>query len=361
MGGIISTTSPHQYYKDILDSFTNAVCICSESMNITYVNKEMVKLFGYKTKRELIGKHITHLMPEHIRDEHNKAVDHYKTRLSKSSPCIMSVNNGKFVCLRKDKSTFITSIHVTLQKKYDTIQSFTAIFSQVGNQDRDQTYRNVTVSKAHDLRNEFQRINVRRLRRLVKAEVRRVPRRSCSNIEEYFSKKVQKEFNHPLYGQIIGSGSFGVVYLIKRNKQDTDLCALKVIDKRRLYSKKVVEATKREIQMLINVNHRYINSVKYVEESLMYIGIYLAYESGGDLFSLLYDELHGEMDLPSAKLYIYQILQAIKYLHSIKIIHRDLKPENVTFVYRWECENLRLWHFNVDLHRRSEKLHFWDT
>lgn len=53
----------------------------------------------------------------------------------------------------------------------------------------------------------------------------------------------------------------------------------------------------------------------------------MEYLPGGDLYSLLQNV--GSFDEDTAKLYIYEILLALKFLHTNGIIHRDLKPDNI--------------------------------
>ncbi|TRY96707.1 hypothetical protein DNTS_005950 [Danionella cerebrum] len=55
--------------------------------------------------------------------------------------------------------------------------------------------------------------------------------------------------------------------------------------------------------------------------------IVLEYIEGGELYSRI--KARKQLDEDIAKLYFYQMLKAVKYLHDNGIIHRDLKPENV--------------------------------
>lgn len=53
----------------------------------------------------------------------------------------------------------------------------------------------------------------------------------------------------------------------------------------------------------------------------------MEYLPGGDLYSLL--QKTGGIDENSARIYVFQIVKALDYLHSKNIIHRDLKPDNI--------------------------------
>lgn len=53
----------------------------------------------------------------------------------------------------------------------------------------------------------------------------------------------------------------------------------------------------------------------------------MEYLPGGDLYSLLQNL--GSLDESAAKLYVLQIVHALKYLRENGIIHRDLKPDNI--------------------------------
>jgi serine/threonine protein kinase len=53
----------------------------------------------------------------------------------------------------------------------------------------------------------------------------------------------------------------------------------------------------------------------------------MEYLPGGDLYSLL--QKLGALDEDNTRVYMFQIANALSYLHSMGIIHRDLKPDNV--------------------------------
>uniref|UniRef100_A0A4W4H861 non-specific serine/threonine protein kinase n=1 Tax=Electrophorus electricus TaxID=8005 RepID=A0A4W4H861_ELEEL len=63
----------------------------------------------------------------------------------------------------------------------------------------------------------------------------------------------------------------------------------------------------------------------YQNEDSYYI--VLEYIEGGELFSRI--KFQKQLKEQIAKLYFFQMLTAVKYLHENGIIHRDLKPENV--------------------------------
>ena len=126
--------------------------------------------------------------------------------------------------------------------------------------------------------------------------------------------------------QVIGKGAYGIVWkaIDKRTKESVAL-------------KKVFEAfqnetdaqrTFREVVILLNLkNHENIIKIIDVIKAENKKDIYLVFEfMQSDVHSVIKS---GILKSEHKQFIIYQILKAIKYLHSGGIFHRDLKPSNV--------------------------------
>ena len=128
---------------------------------------------------------------------------------------------------------------------------------------------------------------------------------------------------------LIGKGTFGIVYRAKKDDSD-DIFAIKRVFQDKRYMN-------RELEILKELNHPniikllhffytkddknktevYLNCVtEYLPQNLSLILI-TNYQSGKQLDPFL------------AKLYAYQMLLSLKYLHSQGITHRDIKPQNI--------------------------------
>lgn len=124
----------------------------------------------------------------------------------------------------------------------------------------------------------------------------------------------------------ISSGAFARVFLA-RKKKTGDIYAIKVIPKSSLTLKNQVKRIMAEKDILLQFSNPNIVSFYYsiIGEHNLYL--VMEYLPGGDLYSLL--QHLGSLDEDTAKVYTYQIVNALKYLRENGIIHRDLKPDNI--------------------------------
>nr|XP_020025086.1 serine/threonine-protein kinase Chk2 isoform X2 [Castor canadensis] len=145
--------------------------------------------------------------------------------------------------------------------------------------------------------------------------------------QSVYPKELRDEY---IMSKTLGSGACGEVKLAFERKTCKKV-AVKIISKRKFAincSREVDPAlnVQTEIEILKKLNHPCIIKIKNFFDAEDYY-IVLELMEGGELF----DKVVGSKGLKEAtcKLYFYQMLLAVQYLHENGIIHRDLKPENV--------------------------------
>lgn len=124
----------------------------------------------------------------------------------------------------------------------------------------------------------------------------------------------------------ISRGAFGRVYLARKHATG-DLFAIKVMKKRDLIRKNMVESVNNERNILAMANNPFVVRFYYSFTSKENLYIVMEYLNGGDCYSLL--RKFGALDEDVARLYVAETVLALEYCHAQGIIHRDMKPDNM--------------------------------
>jgi serine/threonine protein kinase len=129
--------------------------------------------------------------------------------------------------------------------------------------------------------------------------------------------------------QLLGTGSFGEVYLVEENSTK-QLYAMKVLSKDKIHSQNLLKYAFAERAIMVKmtkVSHPYIVKIKYAFQTDESLFMVTQFCSGGDLSQYL--ELEGAFSESKARGYIAEVICALECLHSHNIIFRDLKPDNI--------------------------------
>ncbi|KAK1924658.1 glycogen synthase kinase 3 [Papiliotrema laurentii] len=137
--------------------------------------------------------------------------------------------------------------------------------------------------------------------------------------------------------KVVGNGSFGVVYaakmLARKNSDGTqepeqDIAIKKVLQDKRFKN--------RELQIMKLVSHPNVVDLKAYfytngdKKDEVYLNLVLefvpetVYRAGRH-----YAKMKQSMPYLQVRLYMYQLLRSLAYIHSVGICHRDIKPQNL--------------------------------
>lgn len=149
-------------------------------------------------------------------------------------------------------------------------------------------------------------------------------------IEDYDQDKFMKSWSTKDFdfGRPLGKGKFGSVYLAREKRSvHQAIVAIKILFKSQLQKASVEHQFRRELEIQSHLKHPNILRMYgwFHDESRIYI--ILEYACYGELYKKL--KKAGKLDEKTAATYMYQIADALTYLHNKHVIHRDIKPENL--------------------------------
>lgn len=122
---------------------------------------------------------------------------------------------------------------------------------------------------------------------------------------------------------IVGRGSFSVVYKAHLKRNTNEEYAIKKVDKKQTHRGEMYC----ELEIMSKLKHQHIVYFKEIFEDNDSYYVVMELITGGELFDRIITFKHySEKD--TARI-MAQCFSAIKYMHQNNIVHRDLKPENI--------------------------------
>jgi len=141
----------------------------------------------------------------------------------------------------------------------------------------------------------------------------------------------------------LGRGTFSIVKEAT-HKITGEKWALKFIDKKFVDQDDLILLS-REIDIMKKVSHPNVLALKEIFETPNQLSLVIELVAGGELFFRIVER--GSYSETDASNIIKQILNGVKYLHSLGIAHRDLKPENLLIATKDGVDTIKIADFGL--------------
>lgn len=128
-------------------------------------------------------------------------------------------------------------------------------------------------------------------------------------------------------GDVIGEGSFSIVREAFLKNRSNETYACKIIPKIKFKERNLAMRFQLEIRVMQALHHPNIVQIYDIFRDKQFYYVIMEYVKGGTLFDYICN--NRRIHENDAKDFMYQIFNAIKYIHSLGICHRDLKLENI--------------------------------
>uniref|UniRef100_A0A3Q2P3U3 Doublecortin-like kinase 3 n=1 Tax=Fundulus heteroclitus TaxID=8078 RepID=A0A3Q2P3U3_FUNHE len=131
-------------------------------------------------------------------------------------------------------------------------------------------------------------------------------------------------------GRLIGDGNFAVVRECRR-RHDGQPVAVKIVEHAKLVGRE--HMMQNELSLLGSLSHPRIVRLLAHHHTRTHSYLVMELVSGGDLFEAISDR--GRFSEAEAGWMVWDVSEALNYIHRRSIVHRDLKPENLLVVNRY--------------------------
>jgi serine/threonine protein kinase len=127
--------------------------------------------------------------------------------------------------------------------------------------------------------------------------------------------------------RLLGTGTYGRVYLVSHQGDPKRLYALKCMRKGQVVKEKQQVHVLEETRLLRAMDHPFILNLVATYQDVGELYMLLELATGGELYYLL--QKKAPLYDSHARFYAAQVVSIFSYMHAQGVVYRDLKPENL--------------------------------